>query len=873
MDKVKQKLKQFGKFLLKSKILKIVIPVVLITFAILSAVLHFFTLLDGVFNADDKSNVPNAAHTYTTNVKFTDKGIRFLYTDEESGQESEKTSEEMAQIMWDQLIKEGSTVNNYLNNVDELRKLMEAEVITQYPKLDGNVDLNGTIEIKRNKTDGTKIKLQYTDLDTFNNFINNKDTNIVNYYTLDESQNILVGVVDKTTETINSDDEEFVLSEYSESMTDEDLNGEGSYTRTEYSVYSKPINYKNVISKYTMPFQYLWSIIVAGDDAELGLELADLVKDSYIELSIFDNITTTTTTSTYTYNKENKIDVTATATAKTKDKGDFTKTENFKPVVEWQEDDCLVQQVNVYENNIPIVDITEADVWIVYLKKEYDYQKEQSDSSYSNERDLEETEYEGDDKNPYTSTTGEDLPYYDKFKDKINKLCDEAESLAEGSSIESSKITYCRANYYKRIANRKQKDENQSNSQKYIAGNVTNNPKINKKTPEEIKNGTGQTNFVTIMCDEKHKDARFKITDEITLWFIELLEKNPDTVNMVELTKYLINQVLGKEKFDTDFTFDEFENNVFSGSATIYGNNFEEKVWFAMIDAGYSEYATAGAMGNFMQESGFKSNNMQNSYESKLGMNDESYTAGVNNGTYTNFVNDGVGYGLAQWTYPSRKENLYRFAKENGVGIDDEDMQINFLFKELQESDCPKWKSATSVEDACYYFEKEFEKAGNPQMGNRLTYAQDIYTRYHGQQAPTGANINLSGESKSKMQALLQEAQRIANDNRYTYSQDNRYGQFQYDCSSLVSRLYSQFFGISVPATTDAYGSQYRVGPSTSVELQPGDVLWRKGHVTLYIGNGLYVAAHSSKLPPDKQIDVYNDNPSKYTYVYRFITN
>lgn len=247
---------------------------------------------------------------------------------------------------------------------------------------------------------------------------------------------------------------------------------------------------------------------------------------------------------------------------------------------------------------------------------------------------------------------------------------------------------------------------------------------------------------------------------------------------------------------------------------------------------------------------------------------------GVNDGTYTNFVNDGAGYGLAQWTFWTRKAALKNFADSIGVGIDDEEMQINFLIQEIEQKGCTQWKNATSVQDGCYYFESEFEQAGNPQMGNRLTYAQQIYDKYHGLEAPTGQDINLSSDSKEKMQALLQEAQRIANDDRYTYSQANRYGEFQYDCSSFVCRLYAKFFGIATPATTSAYGDDHKLnGKPVDIELQPGDVLWRQGHVTLYIGNGLYAAAHNSGKPKADQISVYSDEPREYQRVYRFVTN
>ncbi|MDR1066550.1 MAG: hypothetical protein LBL35_03815 [Clostridiales bacterium] len=51
-------------------------------------------------------------------------------------------------------------------------------------------------------------------------------------------------------------------------------------------------------------------------------------------------------------------------------------------------------------------------------------------------------------------------------------------------------------------------------------------------------------------------------------------------------------------------------------------------------------------MGNIYAASGLKSTNMQNSYGSKLGMNDVTHAAAVDNGGYTNFVRDDAGYGL-----------------------------------------------------------------------------------------------------------------------------------------------------------------------------------------------------------------------------------
>jgi hypothetical protein len=69
-------------------------------------------------------------------------------------------------------------------------------------------------------------------------------------------------------------------------------------------------------------------------------------------------------------------------------------------------------------------------------------------------------------------------------------------------------------------------------------------------------------------------------------------------------------------------------------------------------------------MGNLYAESGLKPNNLQNSYEKTLGFTDVTYTEAVDKGIYNNFIHDKAGYGLAQWTWWSRKEALLNYAKQ-----------------------------------------------------------------------------------------------------------------------------------------------------------------------------------------------------------------
>ena len=109
----------------------------------------------------------------------------------------------------------------------------------------------------------------------------------------------------------------------------------------------------------------------------------------------------------------------------------------------------------------------------------------------------------------------------------------------------------------------------------------------------------------------------------------------------------------------------------------------EQIIWRFLKKQGFTDAGAAGIMGNLFAESALSPINLQNTYEKKLGYSDSAYTTAVDNGTYTNFVKDSAGYGLAQWTFWSRKQNLLNYAKSKGVSIGDLNMQLEFLMQEL----------------------------------------------------------------------------------------------------------------------------------------------------------------------------------------------
>ena len=170
-----------------------------------------------------------------------------------------------------------------------------------------------------------------------------------------------------------------------------------------------------------------------------------------------------------------------------------------------------------------------------------------------------------------------------------------------------------------------------------------------------------------------------------------------------------------------------------------------EKIWKYLKSKGLNDYGAAGLMGNLYAESGLNPKNLQNSYEKKLGYTDAQYTAAVDNGKYKNFVKDSAGYGLAQWTYWSRKQALIDFCKTAGTSIGDLDMQLNFLWKELSDGYrgvINVLMNATSVVEASntvlLQFERPADQSASVQL-KRAEYGQAYYDKY--------ANRNQEGGS------------------------------------------------------------------------------------------------------------------------------
>lgn len=178
----------------------------------------------------------------------------------------------------------------------------------------------------------------------------------------------------------------------------------------------------------------------------------------------------------------------------------------------------------------------------------------------------------------------------------------------------------------------------------------------------------------------------------------------------------------------------------------------EQIIWKYLKSQGLTDAGVAGLMGNLYAESGLKPTNLQNTYEKKLGFTDASYTKAVDNGTYNNFVRDSAGYGLAQWTFWSRKENLLNFSKQKKKSIGDLYLQLDFLMLELSSSYkglLQTLKSTESVKEASNNVLLQFERPADQSVAiqnKRASYSQTYYNKY----AKKTQTIATTGGTKMK---------------------------------------------------------------------------------------------------------------------------
>lgn len=187
----------------------------------------------------------------------------------------------------------------------------------------------------------------------------------------------------------------------------------------------------------------------------------------------------------------------------------------------------------------------------------------------------------------------------------------------------------------------------------------------------------------------------------------------------------------------------------------VKGRNNQEKVWNFFKGQGFSDAATAGVMGNLMQES-------------STSINPTLKQSG-----------GGPGRGIAQWTLgSSRWNNLNRYARSKGTQWTDLQTQLEFMVKEMQDGSAywhkrnvstksyADFKQSTSVDQAVMDFERAYERAGKPMYKNRKKYAHQMMQAYGGTGPAAGSRVYRQEEgedTRARAKAMLKSIEKKAN--------------------------------------------------------------------------------------------------------------
>ena len=123
-------------------------------------------------------------------------------------------------------------------------------------------------------------------------------------------------------------------------------------------------------------------------------------------------------------------------------------------------------------------------------------------------------------------------------------------------------------------------------------------------------------------------------------------------------------------------------------------------IYMRLRQAGATHEGACGMLGNLQAESGIIPCRVEGDFSPPYEAS-RRYADEVDNGIKNRwlFARDARGWGLAQWTYYTRKEALYDFCRDRSVSIASLEAQTDFLIMELKESFREVWNILTSNHD------------------------------------------------------------------------------------------------------------------------------------------------------------------------------
>ena len=596
------------------------------------------------------------------------------------------------------------------------------------------------------------------------------------------------------------------------SVTSNDSTVEQKST-TEYSMTTTDINYEEMVDPYTMPFDMLWSLLVVGEDKKFIFELTDLIYNSDIEITVHDNLTVNTDIDEWHYTQKTKAIVDAKITAKC---NDFTVTGEIENDVHdpHSEEDYITTKKVVTQTNTVTTALTRANVWIVDYKNEYTYVAPTTTTATS-------VSTVNDQAYPDSPSSTGNSYSCEHIEAKRQELEEEAEKKSEqytpdqGTSATTHHATStvdATVKYYSKYVNIYDNITNIVESQKYIAGTPDMKEKTDKKSEEP--------NFVTIFNKGKYKNNKSRIKDAST-WLFEIIESNDSISDMLDLIKYLLYMATGIDYGVTEFDFSIFYPGemITVGEGDYIVDTTKSPSNIVITDLNKLKQAFSGYSNDrVLQQYAYYFLQCQEKYhvnavfaaavsitESSAGTN---LAIGGNN--IFSISNGGAGNWNSYGTMEGSIEAFFKLISGEYFG------NGQYLVSSIANGNPPG--------SHMYCIPPE------GWIKNTVTYMTQMFNA-------AGINPTSSATATANGNKIV-EAARSKLGCAYVYGAA---GPNQFDCSGLTQWCYKQV-GISIPHNTEAQRDAAKKKVPVS-EAQVGDILYKNGHVGIYIGNGQFIHA------------------------------
>lgn len=229
-------------------------------------------------------------------------------------------------------------------------KFYNASIVTQIPNISGS-QVKGIVKVKRTSTTVEEAsELTWTTYENFTNMIQQGDSSAKSYYAIDSSWNLCVST---------------------SVITQGEIEGE--------TLREVKIPYRTLIGQYSMPFNYLFTMLQITQNPEYISYLCDMsIENKQIDLMVFDTVQTRIDTITYKYSEMEKWE---------EEEEVLVFDEDGEPVldadgnqvteivtVQRESDEPEEKEetiVSTTTSNTVTANVTYANTWLMELKSEY----------------------------------------------------------------------------------------------------------------------------------------------------------------------------------------------------------------------------------------------------------------------------------------------------------------------------------------------------------------------------------------------------------------------------------------------------------------------------------------------------------------------